>query len=89
MGKVISLSTREAQVLILILMEVPQWVNYKTYKTMAKFSVLILILMEVPQWALITIKTLQLWHKRVLILILMEVPQWAGQRPNRSGRNPS
>ena len=40
-------------VLILILMEVPQWDNAQNAGASGDIDVLILILMEVPQWVLI------------------------------------
>ena len=62
------------RVLILILMEVPQWDMNKLSDWLLTHFVLILILMEVPQWAKTRDDIIR--ECLVLILILMEVPQW-------------
>ena len=65
----------EISVLILILMEVPQWDIICQFVPANTPYVLILILMEVPQWG-VTLEYYNHEKDEVLILILMEVPQW-------------
>ena len=50
MGRIKNVNFTEKDVLILILMEVPQWAKLGFMKLLAVRFVLILILMEVPQW---------------------------------------